>query len=619
MRKIEFHKVSNIFYNTGIVAFHRYIEKFLLLANKNVGKVKNELLPDKLIIENENVLDLLEEVYYFMGKEIYDTPTKKQKQKSAKYFFVKEPFNYSTFPKMNSFGLAGFITKAPFGPAPTPRVKPRKFKNIYEEDPEFAKNIASVFRNNSKKLKYFEITENGVIPKETQKKGDSNIYLNEPYTKVPRLDFNEKYFKPGNNICSITGESFSKLESSKGTFAFTANVTNFNSFFKTDDRRKISLKAKYACLFSPALAMYSYYNSYDSFTSSFFGSDSLVNINSLYVDEFFQLKDEMEDMKPPFYCNVKFETFKYSKKSGENVKIEPGVGVYSPTEVAFLIIYTFFKKKFQSEIDNENLKMEIDPFKNSPLEKVPISLVTFKADKFASTMRPNFFEEYNNFKFLVRLFYKLESNKSKRIPIRELWFGLLITLPKYKDKKPYHKTRAHAERQIRQSIIAKLLKAKSVLPDMEKLFYKCYTILSTGKHCGYRRYDVLAEFLTIYESTINLGGANMNKSLQQKSINLGKSIGQSILLYDNHERNKDKSKVNAKNGRKYLIGLHKARTISQFREAIIRIQTKFNLSVNNEILKRLDENNFKAIKQYAQISALNQVNSVLSTNKSKDQ
>jgi hypothetical protein len=36
--------------------------------------------------------------------------------------------------------------------------------------------------------------------------------------------------------------------------------------------------------------------------------------------------------------------------------------------------------------------------------------------------------------------------------------------------------------------------------------------------------------------------------------------------------------------------------------------------VSNEILENMDENNFKAIKQYAQISALNQLNAVLSNN-----
>jgi len=207
----------------------------------------------------------------------------------------------------------------------------------------------------------------------------------------------------------------------------------------------------------------------------------------------------------------------------------------------------------------------------------------------------------------------MESNESKRIPIIDFWQGLKIKLPKYSSKKGFNKSKDFAEGQIRQSVISKVLKGKSVVSDIEQLFSKSYLILSNGNQCGYRRYDLLTEFLKIYEPAINFGGMNMDKSLQQKAINLGKSIGYSIVNYENPKNDVEK-KTNAKNGRKYLISLHKARTIDQFREAIIRIQNKFGLSVSNEILENMDENNFKAIKQYAQISALNQLNSVLSNN-----
>jgi len=228
-------------------------------------------------------------------------------------------------------------------------------------------------------------------------------------------------------------------------------------------------------------------------------------------------------------------------------------------------------------------------------------------------MRPNFYEEYSNIKFIVRLLHKMENNEDKRIPFREFWQGLLITLPRYEHKQRFDQSRAHAERQIRQSVISKILKGKSVLSDFEQLFSKCYMILTSGKQCGYRRYDLLTEFLKIYEPAINFGGINMDKSLQQKAINLGKSIGYAIVNYESPKNDQEK-KTNAKNGRKYLISLHKARTIDQFRDAIIRIQNRFALSVSNEILENMDENNFKAIKQYAQISALNQLNNVLSNN-----
>lgn len=96
------------------------------------------------------------------------------------------------------------------------------------------------------------------------------------------------------------------------------------------------------------------------------------------------------------------------------------------------------------------------------------------------------------------------------------------------------------------------------------------------------------------------------QTLQNRAINLGKSIGMSILTFD--EGNKQ---ANAKDARTYIIGLHKARTAEQFREAIIRIQTKYGLVMSGELLQGLNEETFEFIKQYAVISALNIINSVI--------
>lgn len=591
MKKIEFNKTSNIFINTGIIALHRFISQFQLFNNE-FGEIKNELLPEKLIVENERVFELLEEVYYYMGKEVYDTASAKQLSKKKNAYYDLDKNEFVKFPKIKTYGLSHLLTNDAQG---TTRSDDNwiQIKKLKKKNPDLAHKFRDYFKKNNLKLL-------------------SKVYFNEPYTKITRLKLNEKYLEKGNNYCPITGEGFKKLLKPKNISPFLSGLRNFNSQLSSSSS-KVSMKALFLLRFSPALAMYSYYNTYDSFTASFFNSNNLFNINSLYDDEFFHLKDEMKNMKLPFHRNIKFENFKFAKKGGEELEIDSGSSANSPSEITFLLIYTFYKKKFQTEIDSEEMEAEIDPFVDSPFDKIPISLVTFKADAFASTMRPNFYEEYNNVKFIVRLLYRMETNENKRIPVREFWLGLKIQIPKYSAKKGFSKSKDYAEGQIRQSVISRVLKGKSVLSDFENLFSKCYLILTNEKQCGYRRYDLLAEFLKIYEPTINFGGTKMDKSLQQKAINLGKSIGYSIVNYENPENDLEK-KANAKNGRKYLISLHKARTIDQFRDAIIRIQNRFTLTISNEILENLDEQNFKAIKQYAQISALNQLNSILSNN-----
>ena len=612
MKKIEFNKTLNIFINTGIIALYRYLVKF---ERKNPAVNLNyQLYDDKLIIESDDILHLLEEAYYFMGKEIYDTSSKKQLRDADKYYFVEKPFKYGKFPKMSSFGLAGFITKAPFGPAPTPRIKPVKFSNLFNENPEFAHNIAKVYSENNLKLKGFVIDNEKIKPDEKQSKGDSNIYLNEPYTKAPRLEFKKKYFEKGDKYCVVTKESFKDLVSSKGSFAFTSSVTSFNSFLQTDDSIKISFKAKYLALFSPSLAMYAYIDGYDSFISSFFNTSSLKKLLSLYPEEFFYEKSEMQSWAFSFQQNIRIHNFSYSKK--DDVKFSnPFSDAYSPQEIVFLILLTFYKKKFADELAYKNIEeVDLDELLGLlEIDKSPMSLVTFKADKFASTLRPNFYEEYSNVKFIIQLIHKLESNKKKRVPIGELWRGLTFKNSKIEAINDFSK-RMKLQRQIRIKVIDHLLRGKSILTVIESLFQKSYLLLANNDNPGSRRYDLVLEFLKIYEQSINFGTTIMEESLQQRAISLGKSIGYAIINYEN-PKNDNEKKANAKNGRKYLIGLHKARTIEQFRETLIRIQRKYQVSVANEILESLNERNYVAIKQYAQIGALNSLNVVLSNQK----
>ena len=86
---------------------------------------------------------------------------------------------------------------------------------------------------------------------------------------------------------------------------------------------------------------------------------------------------------------------------------------------------------------------------------------------------------------------------------------------------------------------------------------------------GYRNYIKLLDFLLLYEKLINFGNhKNMNENLQQRAVKLGKSLSYGILNFDKPKDTSAK-KTNAKAGRKYIIRLHKARTLEQFTEALI--------------------------------------------------
>lgn len=591
MNKISFRKTSNIFINTGIVALYRYLIKF---QRKSDLIFSYQLSDDSLVVESDEILNLLEEVYYFMGKDIYDTTSKKQLDKLENVYYDTKKDQFHRFPKMNTYGLAGLLTNNAQGTTKIKENSP-KIKNLEKEKPEIAKKIKEYFVNNNLKLL-------------------SKVYLNEPYTKITTLDLDEKYWKKGKLNCPIIGEEFRALVNAINISPFIKGLTTFNSFLNSSDG-KLSQKALYLLRFSPVLSMFNYFNGYDSFIATFFNSDALTNINDLYDDEFFYENEVMQAWKLPYKRNIKLHNFTYDKKDNEKYSIDTGEDSYSPQEITFLILLTFYKKKFGDEISlskQDNIK-DSDILSLLEIDKTPLSLVTFKADKFASTLRPNFFEEYTNAKYIIQLIHRLETNESKRVPISELWRSLIFKTSKTESIKDFNKKR-RLERQTRIEVINNILKGKSNLNVLAILFHKSYLILTNNEKPGFIRYDVLLEFLKIYEQTINFKTNDMDDSLQQRAISLGKSIGYSILNYNEPKTDNDK-KANAKNGRKYLISLHKARTIDQFRETLIRIQRKYMVSISNEILENLNENNYVAIKQYAQIGALNSLNAVLSNSK----
>src|SRR5690606_28737835 len=154
------------------------------------------------------------------------------------------------------------------------------------------------------------------------------------------------------------------------------------SFLNSSDG-KISQKGMYLLRYSPALAMYSYYKGYDSFISSFFNSNSLIEINNLYSNEFFYENEIMQSWKMPFKRNIKLHNFSFARKGKEDYPLDSAEDSFSPQEITFLILLTFYKKKFADElvIQNINVTETTDILNLLKIDKSPISLITFKADK----------------------------------------------------------------------------------------------------------------------------------------------------------------------------------------------------------------------------------------------
>lgn len=577
MNRIQFHKTSNILINAGIIGLFLYLQEY---DKKSKIKYTFELKDNYLEVQTDKLLELLEDVYYFMAKELYDTSTKKQLEVYTNAFLNIENDSFKKFPKMTTFGLAALITNDKAGKTRGTENTKRK-KELLEKDPDIVKKITDYFEQEGIKLQ-------------------EQIYFNEPYTKVTRLKLDEKFFLSGDKICSLTGENFQKLESLQNVSPFIAGLVNFNSFFREDNKPLISWKIKYIVHFSPKICFYRYSNRvYDSLSVSFFSSNNLKNLLELYEINKSFYKTSIELRQDNYMANYHlFEEKDFFTEQYENL---------------FAIIYTFYLQFLKAQNLEVTIKKDSDdPFAESQFENIPISLISFNAKKFSKTMRPDSYEEINNFKFLIRLIFYLESNGIKFSSVLHSLKIIPSTQRRSQDK-------YRIERQLRNKIFEKFINAKSILAEIEWLFFQSFKYLFDKKYYENRYYDVLVDFVKYYEQVINYGGnKSMNSNLQEKAINLGTSIGQGILLFENEKRNNTKMKENIKKARKYMIGIRKAGNFEKFADALERIQEKYFLSVSKEFLQQINNNNFSYLQKFVVISMFNQVNPKLRNQKESD-
>lgn len=620
MKSIEFIRTSNVFLNTGIIALNYYLERCVedkSLLTYPIDQSNFQLEKDKLIIKHDKLLQLVEDVYYLMGKEVYDTSGKNAIEKVDKYYFIENPFEAIPFAKMKTYGLGELITNDP-APIASKNGEKIKFEKLKKENISFAENIAFFLNDKGKKIKFFSIIENKLKENEIvngKRKenpgGESEIFINAGYTKTPDIEFDCSYIEQGTEFCYLTGESYKKLVDNQNTSPFFSGLLNFNSHLKANDK-KISWKAMYLSRFAPKCCLYMYPIDLDGIVCYLFESGNLEQLKLIYDGNKTIFKSKLELLDANYMSNFKFHNFNY-KKDNEN-KLTLKTDYKEQGEISFMLIYTIYRQILFNQGINEitDADEDFDPMSESSFKKLPISLVSFRADKFASTLRPNAFEYFNNFKFTIRLISHLERNG---VNIAHALWSLLLLKPSEKSSK----NRERLKRQTRNKVLKKMLNQKSILPDIETLFFQCFILLTSNEDIGFKNFNVIQKIVELYHPIIYSKDNNQMKEetekIQEKAIKFGSSIGISIIEYDNPTKLVEKQN-NAKSGRSYIISLHKSRTLSQFTEAVIRLQKKYSIIFSGELLNNINENNFEMVRQFAIISALNQINSILKTTQS---
>lgn len=621
MQRITFTYSGNVFLDNGAVALYHYLQQastlthsydfqtlqpFGLREGQNFGlALATDTEPEHLWVAHSELFALLEEIYYAMGRVVYDTYTHKQWQEKGNLYFAPTGEVIDTFPKMNTYGFTELLTNNAQG-GTRREGDTRKFKDIEEKEPALAARLEEGF------------AAKGV--KRLQK-----IYFNSPYTKITRLEPpTAAHFATGPNRCYLTGEGVKKLVEAQNVSPFlSSSMTMFNSVLSTSDK-KVSWKALYLSRFAAAACLYQYPNKLrEALNVYFLHADSLNHLHTVLTDRIYLGVQNGYGLEQLREEKIEFQrNFRASEALGK-----PGdfVGVY---ETLFIVLYSLREQVLRTETPAAETSADSPPEPaelawEDPTEvpiplRGPLALYFIRAESFAATMRPKIFDKLFNFHFAIGLIGHL---LQQEIPLKAAIQSLKVIKPSRRDKP----NGFQQERQLRERVLGRMLQGQSILADVELLFYDCYGYLLDGLNDpkqgpGARNYSALVRLTIAYEKLTNPLFME-HPALQERAIKLGAQIGQGILNYQDRPSDREKLTVsqrqaNAKQGRKYIVALRKARRYPDFLEQLGRVQIRYGLLVSREFLDTLTEAEFPWVKQFVLLSALNQLNGELNPKKS---
>ena len=616
MQQLEFPYYGNVFLDNGTVALYQNLRA---AENAATGQLRNYQLqegahfglvdatagrPEHLWIRHERLFELLEDLYYTMGQEVYDTYTDKQKDEGGNLYFTPDGESATRFPKMNTYGFTELLTNNAQG-VTRRESNTRKFKDIESENPALAQQLDAAF------------TTLGI--KRLQK-----IYFTEPYTKITRLEKpTAAHFAAGPQRCYLTGEQVKKLVDAQNVSPFlSSSMGMFNSLLSTSDK-KISWKALYVSRFAAAACLYQYPNKLrEALNVYFLHADSLRHLHEIFTERIrrgLMLGRETDILRT---APIEFlQNFKASEALG---KPNDFVGVY---ETLFVVLYSLREQVLRVALPTVDEavpvldKTAIDP--DDPMEAIvpvplrgPLALYFIRAESFAATMRPKVFDKLFNFHYAIGLIGHLTQQLG---PLKPAIQGLKIIKPSLRNKENSFRQ----ERQLRERVLSKMLQGQSILADMDSLFYDCYGYLldglnDSGSGISFKQYQALFDLTISYETLTN--SIIMEKTdLQKLAVRLGSQLGRGILEYNVKEPTitpPDKDQIaNAKQGRKYIVRLRKARRFSDFLEQLQSVQTRYYLFLKRDFLDNVSEIDFPWVKQFILLSAMNQLNRKLNPRK----
>lgn len=391
---------------------------------------------------------------------------------------------------------------------------------------------------------------------------DFEYFLNGRYTTVPELK--PMKIGKGRKVCSICGGSNDWSTDTVSFSPFLGGASAGNNYVSMmKGTEKVCWSCLYLQRFSPVNAFYKLSGDLNVFIFNSDTIDGLENINSIVL-------------KSLFYSKPQILAANYSRNYDDyqfgNEEAKDYFSHFS--EQMYMILYSVYKKieLAKPRLVEKNTWLD---FEEALYYKTEVFYL--RAKNFGSTHRPVIAEKFTDIHYLFTLFKDIDKNK---INLQYLLWALKLSV-------------GDDRTVLRNRWAENVLHRKPTIQICETIVTKNFLNKSFK-----RDFRSILDWLNLYEPIINYGGNKaMDDETKDLAIKLGSQLGYAA-----------KTSANPNVGKGKLIAIRKSRKLSQFLDLIISFQLRYKISINKEILSKINEKNFDYFRQFTLISALNSFN-----------
>lgn len=545
--EVNFPKLSHFWMDSGLVGLYKIAKE----ENSPETNVEIQLTDDCLTFKGPetNLTTLFEKTYWSLLDQYYNKSTEKQIHENSGFYYDSKEDKFVRFPKVKSMGVAGLI----FSKAP------RMTKNqVQYETIEVVENN----KKNKKKIlpneySYLQNRLDTFLSETGLKISANNMLIDGPNAIQPKVNIKVKKGKEKGN-CFICGERSHALTEIGGTvypmITGSSGVLSFNS--NGSKPEKACWKCDFIGKFVPANGFYVYNN--ESYHIYFPYSSSLIKMSEVY-DSFQAAKIDDPNLLRNFDTHL-------------------GGFFQRPFEQLFTFLYSLYRVVLSKKRNgDENSKLDFEKLFDVILSRAPLEFYSINTTSLGDTQMGKMIWPFSESVYIFRLFDKIEK---KNLEMKEVMSNLI----------DYEQTKSENKTILRNKVCERILKKRSIVELVEQHVFH----INKSK----KQYiKPIHDFTILYENILNEGGDNMDQSIIDTAVSLGKTIGISVSSA-------------GRKGKGDLFRLRKARKPEDFLNEINRIQMKYGTLVTADLYGKGQEfeNYFSEFKQFCMIAALNTFN-----------